>query len=83
MGYSGWCNRPDLRREPGDLIARHLAQMLVDRPAVPEGVDELAGAVSPERVMLRLEYRRAGIHDALPDRVGIVDGQVKRPVGAA
>src|SRR5580692_11367717 len=70
-------------REPGDLIARHIAQMLVDRPAVPERVDELAGAVSPERVMLRLEYRRACIHGALPDRVGIVDGQVKRTVGAA
>jgi hypothetical protein len=53
--------------------------MLVDRPAVPERVDELAGAVSPERVMLRLEYRRACIDCALPDRVGIVDGQVKRP----
>jgi hypothetical protein len=57
--------------------------MLVDGPAVPERVDELARAIAPERVMQRLEHCPARIHGALPDRVGVRVGRVQRPVGAA
>src|SRR6185312_15214319 len=70
-------------REPGDLVTRHVAQVLVDGPAVPERVNELAGAVAPERVVQRLEYLGARVDGALPGRVGVLHGQVQRAVGAA
>src|SRR5450755_2702755 len=44
-----------LRREAGHLLRRHVADVLVHRPAVPERVDELAGPFAPERVVQRLE----------------------------
>src|SRR5437773_4907061 len=79
---SPWPADEGLGGKPGDLVARHIPQVLVDGPAVPERVDELAGAISPERVMDRLERFRARIQGPLPDRVGVLNGQMKRPVGA-
>src|SRR6476659_4869915 len=54
-----------------------------DPPAVPEGVDHLAVAVTPEGVHRRHAGRGAGLDGALEGGVGVFDVEVKRAGRAA
>ena len=67
-----------LRCEAGHLVRRHVADVLVDRPAVPERVDELAGPLAPERVVQRLELGGA----LAPAPVAIPRRRPRQPDGA-
>src|SRR5262249_61032544 len=57
-----------LRRLPGNLVRRHVAEVLVDGPAMTERVDELAGVFAPERLMQRPENFGPGPPGPLPPR---------------
>jgi TetR/AcrR family transcriptional regulator, ethionamide resistance regulator len=62
---------------------RHVAKVLVERPAMPERVDELTGPSAPEGIVKRFELRRTGIERFPPRFVGVVDGEMQRTVRAA
>jgi hypothetical protein len=62
---------------------RHVPYVLVQRPTVPERVQELAGAVTPERIMYRLEDCGSGLQHLSPGGVGVGDLDVQRGGRAA
>src|SRR4051794_25455312 len=73
-------SRERLRGGRDDLVVRHVAEMLTDVPAVPEGVLELAVPVAPERVLQGLAHLGPRRHGPGEDGVGVgdVEGQDDR-----